>query len=362
MINFRSYIDLYETIKNKIDKIPKDIDLIVGIPRSGMLVSNIIALTLNKPLVDLEGFLEKKIFSSGQRLSNGISSFSKIKKILVIDDSLCSGLSLEKSKFQINKSGIDKEIIYGVVYLKPGQENKVDLYLELCPLPRIFEWNLFHHQTISRSCIDIDGILCRDPTEEENDDGEKYIFFINNVKPKIIPTMEISHLVTCRLEKYRKDTVNWLKKNSIKYKNLIMMPYNTKSERIASGSHSNYKAQRYIESKTDLFIESDIKQAEEIFNLTLKDVYSFGNSTMLSTDLIKIEKNNFFTNKDTTTKINSFLRENKNLTDQCHNYELEINGYQDIIGKLKQDLYKIQSSKTYKIWQKYNKIKHILKP
>jgi orotate phosphoribosyltransferase len=282
MINFRSYSDLNKTIKDNISKIPKDIDLVVGIPRSGLLAANLIALSINKPLVDLEGFLDKKTFSSGLRLSNDVSTFSKIKKILIIDDSLNSGASLEKAKLKIEQAKLNKKIIYGVVYLKPGQEDKVDVYFEHCPMPRVFEWNIFHHDIITRSCVDIDGILCRDPTEEENDDGKKYIYFIRNVKLKIVPTVEISHLITCRLEKYRKDTEYWLKKNNIKYKNLVMMHYNTKAERIASGSHGKYKAEKYLESNTDLFIESDSIQANEIYNLTKRDVYSFDTSTMLT--------------------------------------------------------------------------------
>lgn len=298
MINFRSYNDLNQTIKNNISKIPKDIDLVVGIPRSGLLAANLIALSINKPLVDLEGFLEQKTFNSGQRLSKKLF-FSEIKKILVIDDSLNLGTALERAKIKIKESGIKKEIIYGVVYLRPGQENKVDIYLEHCPMPRVFEWNLFHHDIITNSCVDIDGILCRDPTEEENDDDEKYINFIRNIEPKIVPTIEISYLVTCRLEKYRKDTEYWLKKNNIKYRNLIMMPYETKSERIASGSHGKYKAEKYLESNTNLFIESDSQQANEIFNLTKKDVFSFENSIMLT--------NKIFLKNDKSPKIDIIL-------------------------------------------------------
>ena len=49
-MNFRTVSDLTKTIMKKIDIIPSDIDLIVGIPRSGLLVANYIALLLNKPI------------------------------------------------------------------------------------------------------------------------------------------------------------------------------------------------------------------------------------------------------------------------------------------------------------------------
>jgi len=282
MINFRSYTDLHQTIKNNISKIPNDIDLIVGIPRSGLLVANLISLSMNKPLVDLEGFIEGRTFKGGLRLSINSIESTRIKKVLVIDDSLNSGASLEEAKKKIQQAKLKIKIVYGAIYIKPGKESKVDIYFEHCPLPRLFEWNIFHHDILNRSCVDIDGILCRDPTTVENDDGKKYLDFIKNVEPKICPSFEISHLITCRLEKYRRPTVEWLNKNKIRYKKLEMMQYETKEQRIAANNYSKYKAKKYLESNTDLFIESNQKQADEIFNITKKDVYSFENSKMFS--------------------------------------------------------------------------------
>lgn len=46
-MNFRTLDQLNQCIYNNMYKLPRDIDLIVGIPRSGMLVANIIALYLN---------------------------------------------------------------------------------------------------------------------------------------------------------------------------------------------------------------------------------------------------------------------------------------------------------------------------
>ena len=48
--------------------------------------------------------------------------------------------------------------------------------------------------------MDIDGVLCADPTPEENDDGEKYRHFLLNAPPLFIPKVTIGTLVTSRLE------------------------------------------------------------------------------------------------------------------------------------------------------------------
>ena len=53
-LNFITISMLNNTIYKNINKIPKDVDLIVGIPRSGLLVANLLALYLNIKLTDIE--------------------------------------------------------------------------------------------------------------------------------------------------------------------------------------------------------------------------------------------------------------------------------------------------------------------
>lgn len=95
-----------------------------------------------------------------------------------------------------------------------------------------------HHAFLERSCIDLDGILCKDPTNDENDDGQNYRHFLINVEPLLRPSVEIGWIVTRRLEKYRKLTEEWLRKHSIKYKNLVMMNLPDKATRVALGNHA----------------------------------------------------------------------------------------------------------------------------
>lgn len=60
-MNYRSIVDLNSDIKKWISELPNDLDLIVGIPRSGLLVANLLALHLNLPLTDVEGLIENRI-------------------------------------------------------------------------------------------------------------------------------------------------------------------------------------------------------------------------------------------------------------------------------------------------------------
>jgi uncharacterized HAD superfamily protein len=139
-----------------------------------------------------------------------------------------------------------------------------------------------HNSFLARSCCDIDGVLCLDPTEEENDDGAGYLKFLNEVSPLHLPTVEIHTLVTSRLEKYRRDTEAWLDRHGVRYKRLVMAPYSSMTERRAANAHARLKAEVYLASDCELFLESDPRIAKEIFSITHKPVLCVGNMTLLS--------------------------------------------------------------------------------
>ena len=75
-------------------------------------------------------------------------------------------------------------------------DGHVDLYREVVEMPRVFEWNLMHGTVLANSCMDIDGVLCLDPTDEENDDGERYLRFLSETPALLLPTAPVGWLVT----------------------------------------------------------------------------------------------------------------------------------------------------------------------
>ena len=56
-MQIRSIADLAKTIRAQAHRIPAEVDLVVGIPRSGMLAASIIALAMNRNLLDLNSCL-----------------------------------------------------------------------------------------------------------------------------------------------------------------------------------------------------------------------------------------------------------------------------------------------------------------
>lgn len=276
---YRNIPDLNRIILQRLNIIPRDFDLIVGIPRSGMLPANLLALYLNKPYTDIGSFINGHIYKAGAR--GQFFDIKEFKKILVVDDSIASGSAMDKCKESLAELSSSFDIKYCAIYVIPGKEKLVDFYFEIVPLPRYFQWNIFNHLTLDKACFDIDGVLCIDPTEEQNDDGEKYIDFILNAPPLFIPGSKIGTLATSRLEKYRNETEIWLKNNKVKYNQLIMLDLPNKEARVKARSHGEHKARIYNSGNYNLFIESSLSQALEINRITKKPVLCTENFEMI---------------------------------------------------------------------------------
>ena len=280
MMNFKSVSDLNHDVKRWLSQLPKDIDVVIGIPRSGMLVANLVSLYLDIPMADIDGFLKGHVMGAGARKS--FADKKQFKKPLVVDDSVLTGRALIEAKGKLRSANLGCDYYYGAPYVTPDKTGLVDFFHEIIPIPRIFEWNFMHHATLlSEACVDIDGILCRDPLPQENDDGPNYVKFITTVPVKIRPTTPVKWLVTCRLEKYRPPTERWLLENNIRYENLVMLDLPSKEARIKSGVHAKFKADVYKKTGAVLFIESSYDQAVAIAKLSDKYVVCTDRGVMI---------------------------------------------------------------------------------
>ncbi len=276
---YRTIADLNQVILKRLNILPKDFDLIVGVPRSGMLPANLLALYLNRPFTDIHSFINGHIYKAGAR--GQFIDVKIYKRILVVDDSIASGSAMVEVKESLKHLEENFLISYCAIYIIPGKEKMVDYFFEIVPLPRYFQWNVFNHTTLEKACFDIDGVLCVDPTEEQNDDGPKYIDFILNAPPLFIPGAKIGTLVTSRLGKYRKETETWLKNNNVKYNDLIMLDLPDMAARQKANSHGDFKAKAYMSKPYVLFIESNLTQAIQINHISKKPVLCTENFEMI---------------------------------------------------------------------------------
>lgn len=275
-MNYRSLNDLSRLSNECASKIPGDIELVVGIPRSGMLVASVIALKQNLPLTDLYSFLRNDELKKGNTRTYKHASLVKpmdAKKVLLVDDSISSARSMQAACEQV-RSIYEGQIVTLAGFAERQNQHLIDMHLELVEQPRVFEWNIMHHPLLNYACLDIDGVLCVDPTADQNDDGPNYRTFLGCARPLFIPSVKVAHLVTSRLEKYRAETEDWLQRNGVQYDTLHMLDLPSAQERRRLGVHSNFKAEVYARHPmTRLFIESEERQAIEIMKASGKPVY-----------------------------------------------------------------------------------------
>lgn len=273
-INYHSISDLTKCIKKNIHILPDNIDLVVGNPRSGMIPAYSIALFLNTQACSLTSLLTPPIgtweWGHGER--HIPRKNNEKKHILVVDDSVNTGTALNKIKEKLSHIDLSNyEIEFLAIYATEKSKHLVDYHFEIVEQPRLFEWNCINHSFTTSACFDMDGVLCVDPTHEQNDDGEKYIDFMKNAKPLYIPTYEIHSIVTSRLEKYRPQTEEWLKTHDIKYKHLYMLDLPTAELRRKLNCHGKFKAKIFSQlMDCSHFIESNRAQAIEIAKISRK--------------------------------------------------------------------------------------------
>ena len=285
-MKYTTLSDFCNTIRNNIQKLPHDIDFVIGVPRSGMIAASIISEFLNVPLIDVNSFITGSVPSGGDRLQ--LYNQKLTNKVLVIDDSTFSGKSMRETKEKL-KSKDGYEFIYSVVYLEGDKgSEEIDFYLEdmrhvdegwgnIC----LYEWNLFNHypHVMAKIMWDLDGVFCVNPTQDS--DEEKYLEYIKNATPLFTPKVRLNKIVTYRCVKYLNETREWLNKNGISFNVIAMVNAQNYIERHqVAPSSAQFKAEIYKNDDAQLFIESEENQAREIAELSGKPCLCVKNNTL----------------------------------------------------------------------------------
>lgn len=257
------------------DLAQENFDLIIGIPRSGLLVASMISLKLGLPLSTPDEFLKGTIWLSEQMETK------KINKILLVDDTVCSGGAMKNEVKKLK----NYNIVRGALLATDKGKHEVDLYYKEMPGPIYGEWNLIH-QKIGLVGFDMDGVLCEECPVENDDDGEKYLEFLKTARRLYIPTYEIDVIITSRFEKYRKETEAWLEQNGVKYKKLVMWNIEHKENRRQDTS-AKYKAGEILKNDIDYYVESSDVEARYMWDRTLIPIICVESMKMYHESLFK---------------------------------------------------------------------------
>ena len=249
-----------------------DFDVIVHLPRSGTIPASLLATYLKKP------------FASVDEYCAGIvnvrkAEYKTLHKILIVDDSIATGVQLKGAMEKILAAKPETQILSLAVYGVPRPDRMQDATMVLHThedKDYVYPWFLWKTRNVKDYAFDMDGVLCRDCTRPEDDDGAEYQKFLANADLKFHTPFELGAIVTGRLEKYRRETEEWLQKNNFKYSKLIMGPWKTKEER-REQDPALWKAKFFHHSRFKLFVESSEREAAIIAKKSGKAVWCIDN-------------------------------------------------------------------------------------
>ncbi|MCK0149318.1 glycosyltransferase [Marivita sp. S6314] len=263
-LSYRSYADMSRIISENIHHLP-DVDYVVGIPKSGIVPATMIATIKNVTFLDLDSFLFTQSRRKGRRAQSD-RSLAEIQKVLIVDDSVNTGAEFRRVQRRLGTLEQDFDVTFCAIFGLPDRTKNAPRHVVLDRIaqPRVFQWNYRNHIIAESACFDMDGVLCVDPTAEDNDDGPRYLEFLRTAQPLFIPQKQISAIVTSRLEKYRAPTVEWLDAHGVAYKELIMLDLPSAEERRRLKAHAPFKASVFAGRDDILFVESNHRQACDI--------------------------------------------------------------------------------------------------
>src|SRR5262249_23652531 len=138
-MHYRSIADMHDAIVRGLHRLPRDLDLVVGIPRSGTLAANLISLVANVAMTGLEHYAQGRFFSSGSTKAAPPlrKPMSEMRRVLVIDDSINTGAAMREARARISASRTVAELTFAAVYGVHLAHREVDLVLEVVPKPRM---------------------------------------------------------------------------------------------------------------------------------------------------------------------------------------------------------------------------------
>ena len=289
-MEYRSLRDMGKTITRNIHKIPPSVDLVVGIPGSGMLAGSLIALSLNTLATDLHGFMENRTLRHGftRNTKTNYSSPREARHILLVNDAIVSGNTMQKAREKISAAGIEQIITTCVVYAGHEHTEQVDLIIEQLRQPIAFEWSLIHSPLLQECCVDIDGLFLNIPLTNDVDDWQARMRSIRDASPLTVPSQPAGILVTDYPETFRHEIETWLDKHNIRYRKLYMPEHGGVNGNRRSGHPATFKSRVYQDyPEALLFVESSSDLARAIALQTGRKVLSYMDQQIFTPDYLR---------------------------------------------------------------------------
>jgi hypoxanthine phosphoribosyltransferase len=257
----------------KLASLVKDTDLVIGIPRSGLLPAVHLTNEYDVPLSTPSLVCKNRLVKPNQivlgRLTEMVqqglpdSSFAQMlwdssspmlsneNKAILLDDSTNIGDTMTQNYHQL-KSRFT-HLTRAAIYVTREYKEVVDVYVKTASRKRITEWNMSIAE-FGRTLSDLDGVLCEDGTDN----------------PLLIPKFRLEAIVTQRPQARRKETIQWLMEHSVLYSALFMECNVEKKAEIA----------KHLKPQT--IFESSFENSKELWVQTRTPVICFDKKCIFS--------------------------------------------------------------------------------
>lgn len=275
---FISSARFQQDIKTLVGLLPADITGIVGVARSGLSAATMAAMYLQLPLLAIRQTKNDIIEAGNGWRLGGHRHIEPKGRVVVIDDTVMTGNSLRAINPLVQKHY--PGAVTAAVYVNPRALKKPDIWAVNLPWPHLLEWNMFNSVLSPSLALDFDGILCQNCSLQDDDDGARYLKFIENAKPLYTPRKcAIPLIVTARIEKYREPTLQWLRRHRITVQKLVMHPADTLAARnrddictFKARHYGAWASQHRAIPGPAAFVESEDWQAKRIATLSRRIV------------------------------------------------------------------------------------------
>ncbi len=142
-INWPEYGNLAEALAEKVRSGGKKFDLVIGVARGGMPVAMVVSDHLGVKV----DFVNVKSYSgiterSAPRILSTVTEDIKGKKVLVVDDLIDHGDTMQTVKHHLNEQGPEL-LEAAVLFKKPWSRTEPDYFLEVVDRWVVFPFELF---------------------------------------------------------------------------------------------------------------------------------------------------------------------------------------------------------------------------
>ena len=241
-----------------IKTIPSDFDVVVAVPRSGLIAGSMIAGVFGKPLSTPDVFANNKAAWITKSFGFHDTKTDQYNRILLVEDSVAECTEILNAKRIIKSRYPDLEVRMAAQYAQQSAVKHLNYYYKTFEdstcAPR-YDYNLAHGGD-GQTAYDMDGVLCEDWNIQKD-----YGNFIRTALPHRIPIYKIQCIITARTENNRTITEEWLARYHVNYGRLYMRQ-DTSETPIA------FKSRILLKEKPSKFIESDDTTARECHKKT----------------------------------------------------------------------------------------------